>query len=95
MVGILQLFRKLDGLASEIESLQPPVNLWRKFIYCTSLSGPILGSVDHMRAQGVSVLLYFIYLRIYLIWIINHFAFSPINFHLHTTNHLMQILIRS
>ncbi|KAF6161362.1 hypothetical protein GIB67_009241 [Kingdonia uniflora] len=27
------------------------VDLWRKFIYCTSLSGSILGSVDHMQPQ--------------------------------------------
>lgn len=48
-----QIFRKLDGLAEEIESSQPPVDLWRKFIYCTSLSGSILGSIDHMRPQGI------------------------------------------
>jgi hypothetical protein len=48
-----QIFRKLDGLAEEIESSQPPVDLWRKFIYCTSLSGSILGSIDHMRPQGM------------------------------------------
>lgn len=42
----------MDGLAEEIERLQPPVDLWRKFIYCTSLSGSILGSVDHMQPQG-------------------------------------------
>ncbi|KAL5991135.1 hypothetical protein ACLOJK_012041 [Asimina triloba] len=35
----------------EIQSLQPPVDLWRKFIYCTSLSGYILGTVDHMQPQ--------------------------------------------
>ncbi|KAI3933491.1 hypothetical protein MKX01_022070 [Papaver californicum] len=35
----------------EIERLQPPVALWRKFIYCTSLYGSILGSVDHMQPQ--------------------------------------------
>lgn len=47
------MFRKLDGLAQEIQRYQPPVKLWRKFIYCTSLSGSILGSVDHMKRQGV------------------------------------------
>ncbi|KAH9609765.1 hypothetical protein KSS87_012755 [Heliosperma pusillum] len=46
-----QVFRKLDGLADEIQQFQPPVDLWRKFIYCTSLSGSILGSVDHMQPQ--------------------------------------------
>ncbi|MCL7033717.1 hypothetical protein MKW94_010360 [Papaver nudicaule] len=47
----MEVFRKLDGLAEEIERLQPPVDLWRKFIYCTSLYGSILGSVDHMQPQ--------------------------------------------
>ncbi|KAJ3678152.1 hypothetical protein LUZ60_001955 [Juncus effusus] len=47
----MEIFRKLDGLAEDIEKLQPPVDLWRKFIYCTSLSGPILGSIDHMQPQ--------------------------------------------
>ncbi|KAM4109553.1 hypothetical protein ACB094_03G127300 [Castanea mollissima] len=45
------VFRKIDGLAEEIQRSQPPVELWRKFIYCTSLSGSILGSVDHMQPQ--------------------------------------------
>ncbi|OAY32417.1 FAD-dependent monooxygenase apdD isoform X2 [Manihot esculenta] len=47
----MEVFRKLDGLAEEIQISQPPVELWRKFIYCTSLTGPILGSVDHMQPQ--------------------------------------------
>ncbi|XP_026407497.1 uncharacterized protein LOC113302769 [Papaver somniferum] len=47
----MEVFRKLDGLAEEIERLQPPVDLWRKFIYCTSLYGSMLGSVDHMQPQ--------------------------------------------
>lgn len=47
----MEVFRKLGGLSEEIERLQPPVDLWRKFIYCTSLTGPILGSVDHMQPK--------------------------------------------
>ncbi|KAK9277018.1 hypothetical protein L1049_006557 [Liquidambar formosana] len=47
----MEVFRKLDGLAEEIQGSQPPVDLWRKFIYCTSLTGSILGSVDHMQPQ--------------------------------------------
>ncbi|KAK0573243.1 hypothetical protein LWI29_004823 [Acer saccharum] len=49
----LEVFRKLDGLAEEIERSQPPVELWRKFIYCTSLTGSILGSVDQMQPQDL------------------------------------------
>uniref|UniRef100_A0A1D1YFL0 2,4-dichlorophenol 6-monooxygenase n=1 Tax=Anthurium amnicola TaxID=1678845 RepID=A0A1D1YFL0_9ARAE len=48
----MELFCKLDGLADDIQRLQPPLDLWRKFVYCTSLSGTILGSVDHMQPQG-------------------------------------------
>ncbi|GFY99991.1 FAD/NAD(P)-binding oxidoreductase family protein [Actinidia rufa] len=48
---LFQVFRKLDGLAEEIQKSQPPVDSWRKFIYCTSLSGSILGSVDHFQPQ--------------------------------------------
>ncbi|GLT86616.1 hypothetical protein SLE2022_047460 [Rubroshorea leprosula] len=47
----MEVFRKLGGLAEEIQRSQPSVDLWRKFIYCTSLTGPILGSVDHMQPQ--------------------------------------------
>ncbi|KAF0919747.1 hypothetical protein E2562_031083 [Oryza meyeriana var. granulata] len=47
----MEIFRKLDGLAGDIEKSQPPVDLWRKFVYCTSLSGSILGSVDHMKQE--------------------------------------------
>nr|GMD87621.1 putative polyketide hydroxylase isoform X1 [Ipomoea batatas] len=48
----MEVFRKMDGLAEEILSSQPPVEFWRKFIYCTSLTGLILGSVDHMQHEG-------------------------------------------
>ncbi|OIS96537.1 PREDICTED: uncharacterized protein LOC109234000 [Nicotiana attenuata] len=47
----MEIFRKLDGLGDEILRSQPPVEFWRKFIYCTSLTGPILGAVDHMQPQ--------------------------------------------
>lgn len=47
----MEIFRKLNGLADEILMHEAPVDWWRKFIYCTSLTGPILGSVDHMQPQ--------------------------------------------
>ncbi|CAH1433845.1 unnamed protein product [Lactuca virosa] len=47
----MEVFRRLDGLAEEIQRCQPPVELWRKFIYCTSLTGSTIGSVDHMQTQ--------------------------------------------
>lgn len=49
----MEVFRKLDNLALEIQNLQPPVELWRKFIYCTSLSGSILGSIDHIEPKDL------------------------------------------
>ncbi|KAL5698301.1 hypothetical protein ACHQM5_029359 [Ranunculus cassubicifolius] len=49
----MEVFRKFDNLAQKIQSLQPPVELWRKFIYCTSLSGSILGSVDHIEPEDL------------------------------------------
>ncbi|XP_028772198.1 uncharacterized protein LOC114729368 isoform X2 [Neltuma alba] len=49
----MEIFRKIDGLAEEIQSSQPPVDLWRKFVYCTSLSGSSLGSVDHIQPQDL------------------------------------------
>ncbi|RWR96901.1 2,4-dichlorophenol 6-monooxygenase isoform X1 [Cinnamomum micranthum f. kanehirae] len=49
----VEVFRKMGGLVEEICKLQPPVDLWRKFIYCSSLSGYIFGSVDHMQPQDL------------------------------------------
>ncbi|KAK7312001.1 hypothetical protein RJT34_10527 [Clitoria ternatea] len=49
----MEIFRKIDGLVEEIQSSQPPVDLWRKFIYCTSLSGSVLGSVDHIQPEDL------------------------------------------
>lgn len=48
----MEVFCKINGLADEILRHQPPVDLWRKFIYCTSLTGPLLGSVDHMQPKA-------------------------------------------
>lgn len=50
----LQIFRNMDGLAEEIKALQPPVEHWRRFVYCTTLSGPVLGTVDHLHPSGMS-----------------------------------------
>ncbi|CAM8880765.1 unnamed protein product [Rhodiola kirilowii] len=47
----MEVFHRLNGLGKEIQRKQPPVDQWRKFIYCTSLTGPIFGEVDHMQPQ--------------------------------------------
>ncbi|KAK3223582.1 hypothetical protein Dsin_010607 [Dipteronia sinensis] len=44
---------EVGWLGREIGRSQPPVELWRKFIYCTSLTGSILGSVDQMQPQDL------------------------------------------
>ncbi|CAI8598105.1 unnamed protein product [Vicia faba] len=50
----MEIFRKIEGLVEEIQRSQPPVDLWRKFVYCTSLSGSVLGSVDHIQPQDLA-----------------------------------------
>jgi hypothetical protein len=52
MLDYVQIFRKMEGLTAEIEAKQPPVEQWRRFVYCTTLSGPVLGIVDHLRPEG-------------------------------------------
>lgn len=42
----------MEGLTVEIEAKQPPVEQWRRFVYCSTLSGPVFGTVDHLRAEG-------------------------------------------
>ncbi|GAB4829326.1 hypothetical protein Ancab_040631 [Ancistrocladus abbreviatus] len=49
----MEVFHKLDGLEEEIQKSQPSVDLWRKFIYCTTLSGSVLGSVDHIQPEDL------------------------------------------
>ncbi|XP_073387845.1 uncharacterized protein [Physcomitrium patens] len=47
----MEIFRKMEGLTAEIETKQPPVDQWRRFVYCTTLAGPVLGTVDHLRPE--------------------------------------------
>ena len=50
----------MDELAAEIEAKQPPVDQWRRFVYCTTLNGPVLGTVDHLRPEGKLAALTFV-----------------------------------
>ncbi|KAG0583412.1 hypothetical protein KC19_3G134100 [Ceratodon purpureus] len=50
----MEIFRKMEGLTAEIEAKQPPVEQWRRFVYCTTLSGPVLGIVDHLRPEDLA-----------------------------------------
>lgn len=45
----MEVFRGMGGLAGAVKDRSPPLALWRKFVYCESLTGPILGSVDHFE----------------------------------------------
>ena len=45
----MEVFRSIDGLADEVKALSPPLALWRKFVYCDSLTGALFGSVDHFE----------------------------------------------
>jgi hypothetical protein len=57
-----QVFRAIGGgcetedggtgkvsLAAEVTSATPPLNEWRKFVYCHSMVGEVLGEVDHFK----------------------------------------------
>ncbi|KAG6554781.1 hypothetical protein Mapa_003801 [Marchantia paleacea] len=50
----MEIFRKMEGLADEIEKAQPPLEHWRRFVYCNTLAGPVIGTVDHLQPQDVS-----------------------------------------
>ena len=47
----MEIFRGMSGLASDIVQAMPDFNQWRSFVYCTSLSGGLLGKVDHFKGQ--------------------------------------------
>ncbi|XP_024524875.1 uncharacterized protein LOC9654414 [Selaginella moellendorffii] len=50
----MEIFRRLDGLGSKIEALQPPLDHWRRFTYCTALDGLVLGVVDHIHPKDLT-----------------------------------------
>ena len=45
----MEVFRPLDGLAAAIANSSPPLEQWRKFVYCESLTGRVFGEVDHFK----------------------------------------------
>ncbi|KAL3678132.1 hypothetical protein R1sor_021088 [Riccia sorocarpa] len=50
----MEIFRMMDGLADEVEKAQPPLDQWRRFVYCNTLAGPVFGTVDHLQPQDIS-----------------------------------------
>ena len=52
----MEIFRQMRGtggnIAAEVVKLSPPLREWRKFIYCESMTGNILGEVDHFKVHA-------------------------------------------
>lgn len=53
----MEIFRPLSGLAEAVSSRGPPLAHWRKFVYCESMTGAILGEVDHFQVCAYMSLL--------------------------------------
>ncbi|GMH41411.1 hypothetical protein BSKO_09321 [Bryopsis sp. KO-2023] len=51
----MEVFRGLDGLAERIVEASPPLEYWRKFVYCESVIGKVLGDVDHFAGQQTAL----------------------------------------
>ena len=53
----MEIFRHIQGmpdgrsLAASVAASSPPLKEWRKFIYCESATGSILGEVDHFKVH--------------------------------------------
>ncbi len=53
----MEIFRHIQGmpdgrsLAANVAASSPPLEEWRKFIYCESATGSILGEVDHFKVE--------------------------------------------
>lgn len=51
----MEIFRQMPGvdghatLAAAVAARCPPLLEWRKFIYCESVTGQIIGEVDHFK----------------------------------------------
>lgn len=48
----MEVFRGISGLAEEVSHAMPPLSQWRRFVYCTALTGgEVLGVVDHFKVS--------------------------------------------
>ncbi|EFJ46561.1 hypothetical protein VOLCADRAFT_93005 [Volvox carteri f. nagariensis] len=45
------IFRGL-GLAGPVRQRMPPLEQWRRFVYCETVAGRVYGEVDHFRGQS-------------------------------------------
>ena len=54
----MEIFRHIQGmpgrrsLAASVAASSPPLEEWRKFVYCESATGSILGEVDHFKVDS-------------------------------------------
>ena len=53
----MEVFRPLDGLATAVADASPPLDQWRKFVYCESLTGRVFGEVDHFKVRQCIMML--------------------------------------
>lgn len=49
----MEVFRSLGDpdIASQVVAHMPPLEQWRRFVYCTGMTGEVLGMVDHFKGQ--------------------------------------------
>lgn len=40
------------GASKDVTALVPPLEQWRRFVYCETMTGDLLGTVDHFKARG-------------------------------------------
>ncbi|KAL6782028.1 hypothetical protein ACKKBF_B10380 [Auxenochlorella protothecoides x Auxenochlorella symbiontica] len=48
----MEVMRAVPGLTDQIWAGVPPLDQWRSFVYCGSMLGDLLGSVDHFPGQA-------------------------------------------
>ncbi len=52
----MEVFRSMGGdLAAQVVRRSPPLDQWRSFVYCESVTGRLLGSVDHFPVSRVTL----------------------------------------
>jgi len=57
------------GLAAEVAAQSPPLDEWRKFIYCHAMTGEVLGEVDHFKGVHVCVCMGGRPTRLAVVWV--------------------------
>ena len=42
----------MPSMAQQVTAQAPPLRLWRKFLYCETMTGPAYGEVDHFKVSS-------------------------------------------